>query len=70
MATGLFVEYKICHLLGLDDPNDETLAVQYFFENIEKFNEYQEKYAAAMQKDGQVRFGDCAASFRTVMRVL
>ena len=67
--TGLFTDYKICRLLGLDDPNDETFAVQYFFKDVATFNEYQTKYAQEMRKDGMQRFGDCAASFRTVMEV-
>ncbi|MEL7020759.1 MAG: DUF4286 family protein [Bacteroidota bacterium] len=68
--TGLFLEYKICHLLGMNDPDDETFAVQYFFESIDTFNQYQQQHAKAMQQDAIRRFGDCAASFRTVMEVL
>ncbi|MFK7932361.1 MAG: DUF4286 family protein [Saprospiraceae bacterium] len=67
--TGLLADYKICRLLGLDDPNDETFAVQYFFKDVATFNEYQHQHLLELERDGQERFKDCAGSFRTVMEV-
>lgn len=69
MKTGLFVDYKICRLLGTNDPTDETFAVQYFLEDINKFNTYQEKHAVTFHQEAMKKYGNHAVFIPSLMAV-
>lgn len=69
MKTGLFVDYKICRLLGTNDPHDETFAVQYFLKDINQFNTYQEKHATAFHQETVTKYGNYAVFIPTLMAV-
>ena len=67
MATGYFSE---AHLQRMVEPAPEmglTYNVQYLCENMEKFHEYQEKAAPALQKDHTERYKDRFVAFRTIL---
>ena len=67
MATGYFVEYKICKLL-VDD--EITYAIQYNCETLEKLNEYQEKYSPALQQKHTERYKGKFGAFRTLLEII
>lgn len=67
MATGFFVENKICKLL-VDD--EITYAVQYSCESLDKLNEYQEKYAPELQQKHTERYKGKFGAFRTLLQVI
>lgn len=70
LATGLFTEYKLCRLLGVDESDGVTYATQYFCPDMESFKIYQEKYAPRLQKDHKDRYEDQYVAFRTLMEVV
>ncbi|MDG1189326.1 MAG: DUF4286 family protein [Flavobacteriales bacterium] len=67
MATGYFVEHKICKLL-VDD--EITYAIQYNCESLEKLNEYQEKYSPALQQKHTDRYKGKFGAFRTLLEII
>ena len=70
LATGLFTEYKLCRLLGVDESDGTTYAVQYFCPGMPAFQQYQQQHAARLQKEHSDRYKDKYVAFRTLMEVL
>lgn len=70
MHTGLFMGKRMLRLLTEDDSEGKTYAIQYFCENMEKYNLYQEKYAPALQKNHHQKFGTRCVAFRTLLEVV
>jgi len=67
MATGFFVEHRMCKLL-IDD--EITYAIQYSCESLEKLNEYQEKVAPALQQQHTERYKGKFGAFRTLLEII
>ncbi|MCO6490485.1 MAG: DUF4286 family protein [Phaeodactylibacter sp.] len=70
LATGLFTEHKLCRLLGVDESDGITYAIQYFSPDMETFQEYQQHHAPRLQKEHTERYKDKYVAFRTLMEVL
>ena len=69
MNTGLFSDYKLCHLLEQDELEGTTYVVQYYCDSIEHYNTYISEHAQKMRDKGFQRFGNRFIAFRTVMEV-
>jgi len=54
MKTGMFLESKICRLLGSDETDGMTYSFQYIAPNMETFQKYQEQFAPDLQKDHRI----------------
>ncbi len=67
MNTGIFIENKVCRLL-VDD--EITYAIQYTCESTEKLNEYNEKYAAELQKEHTEKYRGKFGSFRSLLEIV
>ncbi|WP_420580111.1 DUF4286 family protein [Reichenbachiella sp.] len=67
MDTGMFVDRKIFKLLSHEQEGAITYAIQYFADSIKHINEYQEKYAEALQADHTEKFKDKFVAFRTML---
>lgn len=67
METGFFLENKVCRLM-VDD--EITYAIQYTCENIDKLNEYQEKYAPNLQEKHTNRYRGKFGAFRTLLEIV
>jgi len=66
MATGMFVSNRL--LKVIDSPNEGvTYCAQYVAENLEKYNQYQEVYAPALQQDLNDKFKNRFVAYRTLM---
>jgi hypothetical protein len=70
MDTGMFLEYRMCRLLGMDEPDGVTYAVQYFCTDMATLEHYQEKFATKLQTEHSQRFKDKFVAFRTVLEVV
>lgn len=69
MATSMFVSYRM--LKVVDSPNEGvTCCMQYIAESMEKYQEYQDKYAAALQASFPARFENKFVVYRTVMEFI
>jgi hypothetical protein len=67
MSTGCFVDSR---MMRLSDPQPEegvTYAIQYRAENMEKYSEYSENYAPALQEDHSKRYQNQFVAFRTIL---
>ena len=69
MATGLFVEHKICKILH-DEEDGDTYAIQYLCKNMDDFKAYQEKFAKPLQAEHTERYKDRYIAFRTLMEIV
>ena len=70
MNTGLFLEYKMSLIIGEEEGNSTTLAVQYLCRNIADFEKYQNKYAKKLQAEHTERYKGRFGAFRTLLRVI
>ncbi|WP_231490685.1 DUF4286 family protein [Pedobacter sp. Leaf170] len=66
MATGMFASHRL--LKVVDSPNEGvTYCAQYVADSQENYNEYQEKYAPALQEDLNAKFKNRFVAYRTLM---
>lgn len=70
LSTGLFVSHRICHLLGQDESDGVTYAIQYFCKDIPSFNLFQQKYAAKIQATHKERYENQFVDFITLLEVI
>ena len=70
MATKLFNEYKFTRLLGIDEEDGVTYAIQYLAPSMEAYQVYRHHYAPRLQAEHQERYQDQCLAFRTLMRVV
>ncbi len=70
MATGMFAEYKLCRLLGDEEEDGITYAVQYLAHSRASFNIYQERFAAALQAEHAHHFSGKYVAFRTLLDIV
>lgn len=69
LATNCFIECKLSRVHG-EEEMGVTYSVMYLLPSQEKFDEYQEKYAPALQKDHIEKFEGKFATFRTTLSVI
>ncbi|SER75149.1 DUF4286 family protein [Pedobacter rhizosphaerae] len=66
MGTGMFASHRL--LKVLDSPNEGvTYCAQYVADNLALYNEYQEKYAPALQAELNERYKNRFVAYRTLM---
>lgn len=70
LDTGFFTEAKICKILGNDETDGITYAIQYFCDSMADYNLYVAKHAKALQEDHNNRYKDQFVAFRTLMEVV
>lgn len=69
METGCFASNRM--LKVLDSPNEGiTYCIQYIADSIEKYNDYQQKFATQLQADTPEQFVNKFVVFRTVMEFI
>lgn len=69
MATGCFVEWRICRLL-LEEEKGVTYAIQYTASSMADFEKYQQLYATEIQRQHSEKFKDKFVAFRTLLEQL
>jgi len=71
MATGCFEKYVLCKLLSRQEDEDGlTFTIQYYCENMEKYNRYMQQFAIGLQQEHSKLFGGKFVAFRSIMEVL
>ena len=70
IKTGCFYEAKILQLLGTDDTDGPTYAVQYHTNSEESYQHYLNKFATAIRQKSLDKWGGKMIAFRSVMRVV
>lgn len=69
MATGCFVESRICRVHGEED-GGITFAIGYIAPSQEKYDEYVAQHADALQREHGAKYDGKFAAFRTLLTVL
>ena len=70
MQTGMFKEYRFMRVLGDEETGGGTYSVQYLCESMQKFKQYEEKFAPALRAEMIARYKDAFIAFRTLLEVL
>ncbi|MBS1915078.1 MAG: DUF4286 family protein [Bacteroidetes bacterium] len=70
MATKLFDDYKMYHLLEHDDHESVTYTIQYFTSSIERYNQYIKNFATQLRDKAFAKWGNQFAGFRSVMELV
>ncbi len=70
MATGLFESHRLCKVLGDEDAQGITYAIQYACPDLETFLLYQQQHAARLQAKHAARYRDKYVAFRTLLEVV
>ncbi len=69
LATGIFIDARLCRLLEQDETDGVTFSAQYTCDSLEDYHEYISSHAPAMRDKGIKKWGDGFVAFRTVMQV-
>ena len=69
MATGLFLDNRICRVLT-DDPAEFSYAIQYTCTDMATYEIYKALHAPAMQRKHSERYDGKFAAFRTLLEVV
>ena len=70
MATGHFINYRLCRLLEQGEEEGETFVIQYECESLHKYNHYILHHAPSLRDEHNLLFKEHFIAFRTVMEVL
>jgi myo-inositol-hexaphosphate 3-phosphohydrolase len=70
METGKFEEHKLCQLMGVDESDGFTFALQFLCPNMPTFQLFQQNDAYNIQKAHAIRYKDKYVSFSTIMKVV
>lgn len=70
MDTGCFVKHQLVKLIGVDEQEGPTYAVQYYADTFEKYEKYISDYATELRKESLDMWGDSFIAFRTLMEVV
>lgn len=68
METGKFYDHNLMRLVGMDEADGITFAVQYYCESFEALEQYEEHHAPKLQEEHSQRYGDKFVAFRTVLK--
>lgn len=70
MDTGKFIEHKLCRVLGVDEEDGITYALQFLCPNMVTYQLFQEKDAYKIQKEHALKYQNQYVSFSTTMKVI
>lgn len=70
MQTGKFIEYTISRMLGTDETDGFTYSIQYLAHDFTAYQEYQEHFAANLQRKHHERYQEKYVAFRSIMKVV
>lgn len=70
LATGYFVEHRMCRLVDDGDMDGMTFVVQYTLNNLDDFLAYKLTAGPALQRESLEKFGNDFFAFRTLMEIL
>jgi len=67
MNTGMFVGNKIYKVVGVEEGESVSYAIQYAALSIAEINQYLIEFAPLLREEGPKKFGDKQAAFRTLL---
>lgn len=70
LSTGCFYEYRVLKLLGVDETDGPTYAIQYYARSENEYQKFILDHAAIFSQETFDKWGDKLLSFESVMAVL
>ena len=70
LDTGMFGENQIARVLGQDESDGITYAIQYTCKDMKTLQEYSSKYAPKLQEDHTARYKNKFVAFRTLLEIV
>jgi hypothetical protein len=70
MATGLFTEYRLNHLLEQDETDGITYTLQFTADSMEQIEIFRAQYFQDFSLKERILWGDLYVSFQTLMEVI
>lgn len=70
LHTNLFLDYRICRLLDLEESDGVTYTIQYTMDSYTHYEQYIRLHATVLWEHLNKRFSRQCVSFHTVMAVL
>lgn len=69
MNTSCFVKYQFAKMLDNNDDEGIVYAISYYVADLDKFEEYLEKYANELRSETINQWGDKIIAFRSLLEV-
>lgn len=69
LKTGCFTDAKLFRLVDQDDTDGPTFCAQYYCASRKEYDDYIDKYAAAMREESQKLWGKKFVAFRSLMQL-
>ena len=70
MKTTLFTSHQLARVLGQDDEDGTTYAIQYTCENMKTLQMYSSRFAPTLQKEHHQRYEGKYVAFRTLLEIV
>ena len=70
MATQLFSNHQMARVLGQDESDGITYAIQYTCEDMKTLQLYSSSFAPALQEDHHKRYEGKYVAFRTLLEIV
>ena len=70
MATKCFTGYKVVKLLGVEEDEGPTYAVQYNAQSMEAYQKYMDEFENDLTQQSFTKWGNHFISFSTIMEVI
>lgn len=70
MSTGCFVANRMLKVLTEIENNGTTYSIQYYFNRMEEYQRYQDKFAPDLQLAHTERYKDKFVAFRTLLEIV
>lgn len=70
VQAGNFLGHRICKLMGVDESDGITYAVQYMVPDVKTYNTYQKNFAKVLGRELLEKFPNQYVEFSTVLKIL
>ena len=70
MQTGCFEKFQMVKVLGTDESEGLTYAVQYYASTQELLDRYLQEHTSMLRQKSFEKWGDLFIAFRTIMEVV
>ncbi len=70
METGCFAANRMLKLLSEIENNGTTYSLQYYFNKMEDYVRYQDKFSKSLQAEPTERYRDKFVAFRTLLEIV
>src|SRR4051812_43070313 len=69
VKSGCFIDSQLLKVWGPEDLGP-TYSAQYKFQEMADIERYQKDFAAGLQAEHKIMFGEAASAFRTVLQIM